>query len=63
MIPATKKKLDEARFFFGCLEKEGRPLGPSDHFDYYVSAFLFVPRRGQQSLPRAARRHARRFVS
>lgn len=44
MIPATKKKLDEARFFFGYLSTEGRPLAASNSFDFYLSAFLSAGR-------------------
>ena len=44
MIPATKKKLAEAEFFFGHLSTEGRPLAPGGHFDFYLSAFLSAGR-------------------
>lgn len=44
MIPATKKKLAEAQFFFDLLSTEGRPLAPGDHFDFYLSAFLSAGR-------------------
>lgn len=43
-ISATKKKLSEARFFFGHLSTEGRPLAYGDHFDFYLSAFLSAGR-------------------
>ena len=44
MIPATNKKLQEARFFFSSLEQESGPLHPGAHFDYYLSAFLSAGR-------------------
>ena len=44
MIPATKKKLTEAQFFFDLLSTEGRPLAYGDHFDFYLSAFLSAGR-------------------
>ncbi len=44
MIPATKKKLREAQFFFGCLKNESGPLDSGENFDYYLSAFLSAGR-------------------
>lgn len=44
MISATKKKLAEAQFFFDRLSREGRPLAPGVHFDFYFSAFLSAGR-------------------
>ena len=44
MIQATKMKLQEARFFFGHLERESGPLHSSGHFDYFLSAFLSAGR-------------------
>jgi hypothetical protein len=43
-IPATREKLREASFFLNCLEEEGRPLSPGDHFSAYLSAFLSAGR-------------------
>lgn len=45
MIPATQKKLREARFFLGCLRRRDRVAPPEpEEFEFYLSAFLSAAR-------------------
>ena len=46
-IPATRSKLDEAKFFYSRLarsKKGSQLIQERDHFHFYVSAFLSAAR-------------------